>query len=60
MDLTFYKYEFEFKKVIKGCTISEINKKRVMKLLYTMGLSEPSLTTITKQFSFLPHCKSIM
>ena len=25
--------------------------------IYTMGLSEPSLTTTAKPFSFLSHCK---
>ena len=26
-------------------------------ITYSMGLSEPSLTTITNPFSFLSHCK---
>ena len=55
MDLTFYRYEFEKAgEQIKGYTISNI---KMLLNYYIMGLSESSLMTITKPFSFLSHCK---
>ena len=57
MDLTFYKYEFEKAgEHIKRNTMSKINETYYT-IVDTMGLSESSLTAITKPFSFLSHCK---
>ena len=43
---------------IKGYTISKLNRNLFNYIhIYRMGLSESSLTTITKPFSFLSHCK---
>ena len=59
IDKTFSKYDFEKKgEQITGYNIFEIDKKLLSYYMYTkMGLSESSLNTITKPFSFLSHCK---
>ena len=53
LDLTFYRYELEkSNEVNKGYTIFEINNKLLNYYIYRIGLSESSLTAITKPFSF--------
>ena len=53
MDLTFSKYDFEKNgEQITGYSISEINEIYEIRIYREMGLSESSLNTITKPFSF--------
>ena len=53
MDSTFYRYEFyKNKEVIEGYTTPEINRT-YQNIIYRMGLSGSSLTTITKPFKCL-------
>ena len=54
MDLTFSKYDFQKGgEQITGYSISELNSFfSVIIYIYKMGLSESSLNTMTKPFSF--------